>query len=249
MEQGLQEVLGVGPDVPRIAQVTALDTFEELLAVPRIERGQPRQHLVEQRPKGPPVHGPAVPATREDLGREVLGGPAEGGRALSVVCDALLGEAKVGESDVAAGVEEDVLRLEVPVDDAEGVDVLEGEGELRGVEPRASFAELADLLEMAEEFAPGAVVEDEVELLPRLEGRVEADDEGVLHVAQDGALRFCVLDLVPLDDVFFFKDLHRVNRPRLTLAHEEHLPEAPLPDHADHLEVAHRRRLEMLLLL
>lgn len=38
----------------------------------------------------------------------------------------LHGEAKVGELDVTVVVQEDVLRLQVPVDDVQGVEVLDG---------------------------------------------------------------------------------------------------------------------------
>lgn len=34
-----------------------------------MERGLANQHLIEQHPKGPPVHGERVPQTLQDLGR------------------------------------------------------------------------------------------------------------------------------------------------------------------------------------
>lgn len=46
----------------------------------------------------------------------------------------MLGEAEVGDLDVAVGAEEDVLGLEVAVDDVERVEVVEREGDLGGVE-------------------------------------------------------------------------------------------------------------------
>jgi hypothetical protein len=46
----------------------------------------------------------------------------------------VLGETKVGHFDVSIGSEQQVLRLEVAVDDVERVEVVEGEGDLGGIE-------------------------------------------------------------------------------------------------------------------
>lgn len=77
--------------------------------------------------------------------------------------------------------------------------------------------------QMKKQLAPGAVVEDEEQLLPRLERHVEADDERVLHVAQHVALGLRVLDLISLDDVVLPKHLHRVDVAGHLLPHQEDL--------------------------
>jgi hypothetical protein len=54
---------------------------------------------------------------------------------------------------VPRGVEDEVLGLEVPVDDAAGVEVVEGAGDLGGVEAGALLPELAALGEVVVELA------------------------------------------------------------------------------------------------
>ncbi len=54
----------------------------------------------------------------------------------------LLGEPKVDEFDVSGGVEEQVLRLEVPVDDAPAVQVVEGLHHAGGVETGCRVVEI-----------------------------------------------------------------------------------------------------------
>ena len=61
-------------------------------------------------------------SVENDLGRDVLGGAAEGPR-LGALVDALA-EAEVDHLDVAARVEEQVLRFEVAVNDAAAVQVV-----------------------------------------------------------------------------------------------------------------------------
>jgi len=46
----------------------------------------------------------------------------------------VFGESEIGDLDVSVGSEEDVLRLEISVDDVEGVEVVESESDFGGVE-------------------------------------------------------------------------------------------------------------------
>ena len=61
----------------------------------------------------------------EQLWRQVLAGAANG-----FACHHFLTEPKVHDLDVARQVHEDVLELEVPVDDAEVVKILEADQDL-----------------------------------------------------------------------------------------------------------------------
>ena len=80
-----------------------------------------------------------------------LGCTAEGGRG-SVELDVLLAQAEVGEDDVALLVEQDVLGLQVPVHDVEGVEVAQGAGDLGGVEARPRLQEASLPLQVVEEL-------------------------------------------------------------------------------------------------
>ena len=73
-----------------------------------------------------------LPGFVDDLRSHVLDGAAES--VVELLVGALLNAAKVGELDVAPPVEHDVLRLEVPVDDALGVEVLQSQQDLGQVE-------------------------------------------------------------------------------------------------------------------
>ena len=59
-----------------------------------------------------------------------------------VTMDAFLRQPEVREHDVPLLVQEHVLRLEIPVDHVELVDILQREGDLRGVAAGAVLGEL-----------------------------------------------------------------------------------------------------------
>ena len=65
----------------------------------------------------------------------------------------LLGEPEVGELDVAISVQQDVLRLQVPIDDVPGVQVLDGTDNLGRVEQPSVAGEAAAVPQVAEELA------------------------------------------------------------------------------------------------
>ena len=70
------------------------------------------EQLEHEHAEGPVVGADVVPLVQDDLRGHVLGGPAEGPRLAPHL--QLLGEAKVHELDVAGGVEQEVLGLQVP---------------------------------------------------------------------------------------------------------------------------------------
>lgn len=123
-------------------------------------------HLVDENPQGPPVHSLVVAFAQDDLRGQVLRGPTQGpGAAFHT-----LGKTKVchlwaqeqgwqggrdglghghlglplagpgGHLNVALLVDEKVLRLQVPVDEIKGVQVLEGQDDLGGVEAGMGLA-------------------------------------------------------------------------------------------------------------
>lgn len=95
----------------------------------------------------------------DDLGGQVLGGAAERPRAVGQ----LLREAEVGDLEVAVLVEQQVLRLQVAVDDALRVQVLEGRGDLRAVEVAGRRAEPARVPQVREQLAAAHVLEEHVD--------------------------------------------------------------------------------------
>ena len=69
------------------------------------------------------------------------------------------------------------------------VEVLEAEDDLREVDRRELLLEAADALEEGVEVAAAEVLHHEVEVVARLEAEEELDDEGVVGVHEDVALR------------------------------------------------------------
>ena len=111
-------------------------------------------HAVERRPRGQGTDADGAADRREELGRRVARGRARGhaARRLRVAVADELREPKVGDLGGEVAVEQDVARLEVVVEDALRVEVLEREGDLeqdrdaRGVrEPRARLRPRDDL--------------------------------------------------------------------------------------------------------
>lgn len=92
------------------------------------------------------------------------------------------GESVVGEGHVPIRVHEDVFWFEVAIHDVEGVEVLEGEEDLGGVEEGGVLGEELDLLEVGEEFSSAHELHDEVDVLCGLEGELEGDEEGVVDL-------------------------------------------------------------------
>ncbi len=85
--------------------------------------------------------------------------------------DGLLAEAEVGELDMALSVEQDVLGLEVAIDDALPVEMLQRQRDLGDVEAGRVLQEDALALEVHEQLATTEVLQDEVELTFSLKNR------------------------------------------------------------------------------
>ena len=153
-----------------------------------------------------PVDRLVVALGGHDLGRQVVGGTAEG------PCDVghLLGEAKVGDLEVAVAVEQQVLGLQVAVDDVVRVQVVEGQGDLGGVELGDGVGEALGLAQQTEQLAALDKVHDHVQVLGVLEGAPQGDEERVLDLLQHAALVVGVLDLLHLDDLGLFQHLDGV---------------------------------------
>ncbi len=110
------------------------DELEHGLVVVVVEGEAAGHHLVHDDADAPPVDGAPVVHVLQHLRGQVLRGAAEGlGGAAEV--DVLLAQAEVGDLDVAVLVQEEVLQLEVAVDDAKLVQVVDGADDLGAVKP------------------------------------------------------------------------------------------------------------------
>ena len=102
-------------DRPRPGRLLVLDLLDEPEPVGRVVGRAERQQLVECHAQGVGV-GPGVAEAAEPLRRHVAEGAEDvSGRGQAVVVG--LGEAEVGDPDDSVGVEQEVRRLDVAVDD------------------------------------------------------------------------------------------------------------------------------------
>mmetsp|Transcript_15461 Transcript_15461/g.39893 ORF Transcript_15461/g.39893 Transcript_15461/m.39893 type:complete len:222 (+) Transcript_15461:1260-1925(+) len=92
---------------------------------------------------------------------------------------------------------------------------------------------------MEEELSAIAVVHDKVELLRRLEGKLEVHQVRVVCALERLALRLRVRHLVALEQSCLGERLHGVNLLILLVSHEHDLAEGALAEHADDCEVVH----------
>ncbi len=116
------------------------------------------------------------------------------------------GESKISDFEVSVEIEQDVFGFQVSVDDLVVVQVAHRETDLEEVNPCLVLAQDLDLLEVREEVAArtelhGKDQEVFLELARyRLEGEVQFNDEGVLHVNHDLALVENYVLLVVVDN-------------------------------------------------
>ena len=99
-------------------------------------------------------------------------------------------------------VEQDVLRLQVPVDDLFVVQVLNGEEQLSNVEAGLMLRKGDFPSQMEAQVLARTVVESQVEVVRSLKGEVQVDDEGMAGLLEDVGLDDGVLELLLHDEVF-----------------------------------------------
>eukprot|EP00191_Tetraselmis_sp_GSL018_P010315 CAMPEP_0177603288 /NCGR_PEP_ID=MMETSP0419_2-20121207/15425_1 /TAXON_ID=582737 /ORGANISM="Tetraselmis sp., Strain GSL018" /LENGTH=840 /DNA_ID=CAMNT_0019097035 /DNA_START=36 /DNA_END=2556 /DNA_ORIENTATION=+ len=149
------------------------------------------------------------------------------GRALGVC------QVEVGEDHVAV-VHENVLRLQVTVNVAKQVEVLERQDYLRGVEPQLTLAELADGGHQLVEVAALAAPHDVVDVCRGADRPVAERQEGVVDLREDSVLGDDPRNLVPVHHVLLGHALYGKDVARAGELHEVDLARGPVA------EVPHR---------
>ena len=130
MQERLDDVFGQRIDLARPVNFA----LENLLIDPVRSLVEKRwvayDHLVAEDTTRPPVRCLPMTVRLDDFWCKVLG------RSTQCPCTIIdnFGETEIRETDVAAGIQEQVLRLQVTVDDVEGVEVLERENDSSEVE-------------------------------------------------------------------------------------------------------------------
>lgn len=93
--------------------------------------------------------------------------------------------AEVGDLEVVVEADEEVLRLDVPVDDVLAVAVEQRAGQLRDKCGRCALVKVLPVLEDLVELPLGGIFEDEVDTGVIVEVAEEAEDVGVPQVGLD----------------------------------------------------------------
>mmetsp|Transcript_16696 Transcript_16696/g.42109 ORF Transcript_16696/g.42109 Transcript_16696/m.42109 type:complete len:350 (-) Transcript_16696:13-1062(-) len=196
------------------------DLVDKLRHRLRLEGRPQRQHFKEQAAERPDVTLEGVRLPLAPLGRHIARRAHLSHRQLRVSQHPR--DAEVAQLHHAVGREEDVLQRQVAVDDAEAVDVLEREEQLR--EPLERLRQLdapprlPHLVQPVREVAAARVLHGDAQL-PRLdEGAVVAHDEGVGERGEDVHLALGHL-LVGRQHV---RDRHALvdDQPAVVAAHE-----------------------------
>ena len=232
-------VARVGRHVLGPRDVALEDLAVELDRVVGRKRRLAREALEGEDADGPPVDAETVPLDEDHLGREVLGRAAERPRAVGEH----LGEAKVDELEVAVGVEQQILRLEVAVDDVERVQVRDDRRHLRDVEDDLRLVERRLPPEHRVELAALHQLEQHVQLALVVVRRVQPHHERVVARGEDLLLGDDVRLLLGHDDLVLAHHLERVRLARrLVQAQPDAAIRADAHD-APMLEVGPLRRL------
>mmetsp|Transcript_34696 Transcript_34696/g.110262 ORF Transcript_34696/g.110262 Transcript_34696/m.110262 type:complete len:272 (+) Transcript_34696:64-879(+) len=150
------------------------DSLVHLHGVSRLKRRLAGQELPDENAQGPPVQRKGVPALLHHLWRKVTRCPTD--RVRLAECE--LGKAHVCELCMALGVEHDVLRLQVPVDDLESVQMTKRTGHAGGVE-LCMLGGAVEALPVVQgvELAPKRYLQQEEEVLGAGVRCMETNDE------------------------------------------------------------------------
>mmetsp|Transcript_68716 Transcript_68716/g.161555 ORF Transcript_68716/g.161555 Transcript_68716/m.161555 type:complete len:230 (-) Transcript_68716:70-759(-) len=115
--------------------------------------------------------------------------------------------------------------------------MLEGERHLRRVHASLLQREAAQVLEVSEKVPTVDIVEAQIKLGLGLECKLETDDEGVVHSAENAVLGLRAADLVPSDQHLLGEDLHGIELLGVLLSDKHNLAKGTTPDHLQKEEV------------
>jgi len=152
-------------------------------------------------------------------------------------------QAKVGELDMTQRGDEQVVGLEVAVDDAVTMQVLDGERGLGEVDARHVQRQRAHVLEQRGHVPALHVLHAHAQVAPRLEGAHQRHHERVVGEGHDVALDKHLLQLVAQHQVLLLDLLHGEALLGGPVAHEVDGPVGAVADQLDLLEVLFARLL------
>ena len=192
----------------------------------RVEWRESNNHFVGQDAEGPPVDGVRVADLLQDFRSEILRSTAEGVRLL--VLSQNLGEAEIGKQKIAILVQQNILRLEIPINNLLLVEVAEGQGDAQTVELGSLLRELSRLSKMHKQLAASDKLHDEEDLEVGLEDELHAHEERMVGLLQNIFLKHGRLNLIVVQNDIFSERLHCKHCLGVLLLHQEHFSETAL---------------------
>jgi len=171
-----------------------------------------------------------VALVQEHLRRNVLGRAAERVCPRAGLYD--LREAKVRELRVAVLAQEDVLRLQIPVDDVLAMDVREGSPDLRRIKLALLIGKLPGTPEVGEELTAADTLHDDVNEVVILRITHHVNNEGVIDLLHQPLLVVDMVHLLELYDLVLLHEFNRIELPILLVLRELHPAERPTAQRA-----------------
>lgn len=161
-------------------------------------------HFIDENTKGPPVDGLAVTLVQENLRCKILGSTTECvGASLAV-----LGKTKVSQLQIAFIINKDVLGLEITVDDVLRVKVLEHERHLGAIEHSMFGVKLSFSSQIGKQLTASNILHQEVQVAAVLGESLQAHQERMVNISENGILRDAVINLAKLDDIGLLETFH-----------------------------------------
>ena len=179
-EQPRQEGFeGVGHGV-RVRHRVPHNQLDEAVDAVGEEGGCAHSQLIQDDTQGPQIHRVRVRLLLHQLGSHVQGRPLDAGQHQRGAAHGP-GKPKVAKLHRAVAPHQYVLRLHVPVDDAVGVEVVEGGDQLAGDGGHLILGQALVVFKHLKQLAAGKLG-DHSELSARLKGVTHVDDVLVLQV-------------------------------------------------------------------
>lgn len=190
----LDEVTRILADEARNVVLAFEDLLVKLRGVWVLERQEPADEREEDDAAAPRVDlGTDVLAPGDHLRGRIARGST--GRLQGLLLCEGVGEAEVDDFDVLLVIEQQVLRLEVPVDYVEVVHVLDAGDDLLVELAGLFLLQFGVLDDVVEELSTAGVLHDQVELLGRLDDLVQLDDVRVPDLLENVDLPGDSLDI------------------------------------------------------
>ena len=98
-------------------------------------------------------------------------------------------------------IEKDIFRLQIAINDVQCVDITDRQNDFGGIKSCQILGKRFKFVKVIVELTAGAIVQDEVQLVLRLECHVQADNEWVIDFNENISLGLCMFYLIELDRI------------------------------------------------